>query len=174
MKKIIIGMIALILVTGCGKNDVEKEEKFYNSLESSYVSIYATDGVGLAVYDQESTEINGVTWYKVANSKYNKMSTLVNMTENVYTEDVYTKIEDEIGKKYKEIDGEFYTTSSGGCTLKYQLTEELSDILKKDIKDLKISGSKATFKYDGKEYKAKLVGDYYQFSEKIFKCVEDK
>lgn len=173
MKKIIIGIITIILVTGCGKNDAAKEEKFYKSLENAYVSIYATDGVGLAVYDQELTEINGVTWYKVANSKYNKMSTLVNMTENVYTEDIYSKIEDEIGKKYKEIEGEFYTTSTGGCTLKYQLTDELSDNLKKDVKDLKISGNKATFKIDGKEYKAKLDGDYYKFSEKIFKCVED-
>ena len=88
MKKIILICCILLVLSGCGKVDEDKEKMFYDSLEKAYITIYSSDGVGLPVYSDEKTEINGKTWYLVASSKYNSLSTLVEYAESVYTEEV--------------------------------------------------------------------------------------
>lgn len=170
MKKIIIIALTTLLLIGCSKNNNENETKLFNSLERAYVSVYATDGVGLAVYGDEKTELNGKTWYLVATSKYNSMSKLSELVESVYNEDLVQSIEKNMTEKYKEIDGKLYTTSMSGCLLKYQLTDSLQEEIKKDIKDIKYRGKKVTFKINNKKFTGKLDGDYYKFDEKIFGC----
>lgn len=170
MKKTIIIILSMMLLVGCSKDNKENESKLYNSLEKAYVSVYATDGVGLAVYGDEKTELNGKTWYLVATSKYNSMSKLSELVESVYNEDLVQSIEKNMTEKYKEIDGKLYTTSMNGCLLKYQLTDNLQEEIKKDIKDIKYRGKKVTFKINNKKYTGKLDGDYYKFDEKIFDC----
>lgn len=175
MKKILlIVCCSLILLTGCGKSKGEKESIFYNSLEKAYVSMYSTEGAGLAVYADDKVELDNNLWYLVAVSKYNTMSKLVNTVESVYDEKLAEDIEVVIGKKYKEIDDKLYTLSTSGCAFKYQLTEDLQDNLKSEIKNVKISGSSVKFTYNGKTYKGKLDGDNYKFSDKIFDCSEEK
>lgn len=173
MKKIILICCILLVLSGCGKVDEDKEKMFYDSLEKAYITIYSSDGVGLPVYSDEKTEINGKTWYLVASSKYNSLSTLVEYAESVYTEEVYDDIEKVISSKYKEISGELYTTSSGGCLLDYELTDELSNELKKNFKVKSTSGNKVVFSYNNKEYTAKKKDNYYVFSEKIFECPKE-
>lgn len=170
MKKILIICCSLLLLTGCGKSNDEKENIFYDSLEKAYVSMYATYGVGLAVYPDDLKEIDGNTWYLVAVSKYNSMSKLVDTIESVYSEDISDELENIVGKKYKEIDGDLYTLSISGCTFKYQITDDLKDNLKNEIKNIKFSNNTVKFTYNDKEYKGKLVDNNYKFTEKIFGC----
>ncbi len=172
MKKIIIIGLTLLLLTGCGATDKEKEDMFYKSLEKAYTSIYASEGVGLAVYDKETIKIDGEDWYQVASSDYKKLTDLTSLASDVYSSKIAKEINDTINKKYKEADNGIYTLSEGGCPLKYQLGGgTLSEDIKKDVKISKISGSKIVFEYDGKEYEAKKSKDNYVFDDKIFTCI---
>lgn len=170
MKKIIIIGLTLLLLTGCGMSDEEKEKMLYDSLDKAYTAVYLTDGVGLAVYPDEIMQIDNKDWYQVAISKYNKVAKLTSLADDVYTEDIAKKMNKVIKSKYTETDKGLYTTSEGGCLLPYQLDETAKDSIKKDVKIKKIKMNKIIFEYQGKEYEAKKSGDNYKFDKKIFKC----
>ena len=174
MKKILLILATLLLVTGCGMSDKEKEDMLYNSLEKAYISVFAGKGVGLAVYPEEKLEIDGKIWYQVAINEYKSLSKLTSLADDVYTEKIADKINKEINKKYKETDTELYTISEGGCTLNadYQYGKDLKDKIKQDVKIKKIKMSKIIFEYKGKEYEAKKSKDNYIFDKQIFECVE--
>ena len=50
MKKILLVLITLLFVSGCGLTDEEKEDKLYESIEKAYLAAYATEGAGFAVF----------------------------------------------------------------------------------------------------------------------------
>ena len=99
MKKILLILATLLLVTGCGMSDKEKEDMLYNSLEKAYISVFAGKGVGLAVYPEEKLEIDGKIWYQVAINEYKSLSKLTSLADDVYTEKIADKINKEIIKK---------------------------------------------------------------------------
>jgi len=175
MKKFLLVLMALVLVTGCGKKDEEKEAMLYNSLESAYRAIYASDGVGLAVLGDEKISIDEKTWYLVASSEYKTVDKLTSLADNVYTKELAKEINDKIKSKYREVDTELYTLSEGGCKLPYQdqIDTTLREDIKKDIKIKKIKSKTITFEFQGKEYEAELNDDHYVFNKKIFTCVEN-
>lgn len=174
MKKIIIIAITLLFLTGCGMSDEEKENMLYKSLEKAYTAVYASEGVGLAVYPNETVKIDEKDWYLVAISGYTKVSDLTSLADDVYTEKISKKINKLINEKYKESDTGLYTTSEGGCTLPYQIDKEgensTIDNIKKDVKIKKYKMNKIVFEYKGKEYVGSKSKDNYVFDEKIFAC----
>jgi hypothetical protein len=175
MKKIILVLATMLLLTGCGASDEEKEKMLYDSLEKAYMAIYTTDGVGLAVHGEETISIDEKLWYKVAMSDYQSLEKLTNLADTVFTEDVAKKINKDIKNKYREVDNELYTISEGGCILPFQdnIDTTLKDDIKKAVKIKKISMNKITFEYDKKEYVAEKDDDHYVFDKKMFKCIED-
>ena len=173
MKKVLIILMCSLLLVGCGKND-EKKEMLYKSLEKAYISIYSSDGVGLAVYDKEVVTVDDKNWYMVAITDYSKLGNLISLANNVYEEKLADQINTKINQKYKEIDGQLYTTGEGGeCALEYKLDENLRENIKNDIKITKIGINKIKFEYKDKEYTAKKSGKYYKFDEKVFECPKE-
>ena len=145
---------------------------FYDSLEKAYTAIYATEGAGLAVYGDQTLEVDGKNWYLVAISKYDRISKVEDLT-SVYEKDIANDIKKLINEKYKESDTALYSISEGGCQLKleYNLDDDLQSNLKNDIKIKKYGFmDKIVFEYDGKEYTAKKSKDNYVFDSKIFEC----
>ena len=57
MKKVLLVVLSLVLLSGCGMSKEEKEELFYKSIEKAYVSVYASESAGLAVLPEEFVEI---------------------------------------------------------------------------------------------------------------------
>ena len=173
MKKVLILLASVILLSGCGLG-MEKEEKsklFYESLEKAFVAVYSSDGVGLAVLADEVKEIEGENWYKVAITKYDRLEKVVTLASEVYDSKIAKEINDKILTKYQDIDNELYTTSKGGCLLDYTYEDNLQERLKEDAKITSYGINTITFKYKGKEYKAKLTDDNrYVFKDKIFVC----
>lgn len=178
MKKIFIVAITLLFLTGCGMTDEEKENMLYKSLEKAYTAVYASEGVGLAVYPEETVKIDEKDWYLVAISGYKKVEDLTSLADAVYTDEISKDINKIINEKYKESDTGLYTTSEGGCTLPYQIGETIDndnkistiDSIKKDVKIKKIKMNKIVFEYKGKEYEGKKSKDNYVFDDKIFYC----
>jgi len=171
MKKILVGIITVILLTGCGMKDDEKEKLLYDSLEKAFTTIYINEGIGLGVYDTEKIEIENEIWYQVAISKYDSYSKITSLANEIYSEELAEEINLKTEKRYKEVDGTLYTKAEGGCPLKYQLDDKLRKNIKKDIKIKKIKMSKIIFELNGKEYTAKKNKDTYVFEEKIFECI---
>lgn len=170
MKKLIIIMCAMFLLTGCGVSNEEKENMFYNSLETAYKASYVTDGIGLAVRGSDSMEIDGKMWYLVEENDYDNVSKLEELAE-VYGSKIKDEIKNSIKSNYRDVNDEMYALSEGGCDLGYMLDDKLQENLKKDVKIKKYGFmNKITFEYKGKEYTAKKDGDKYIFSEKIFVC----
>lgn len=169
-KKLLICLFTVLLLSGCGMKDKEKENLFYDSLEKAFTSIYINEGIGLAVYDTEKLELDGESWYQVAISKYDSFSKIKSLADQVYTEELAEELNLLTEKKYKEIDGLLYTKAEGGCALNYQLDDDLKKNIKNDIKIKKIKMTKIVFELDGKEYTAKKQKDSYIFDEKLFKC----
>lgn len=170
MKKIIIVILSLVLLTGCGTTDEEKTTMFYNSLEKAYASIYITEGVGLPVYEDSKVTLKDVNWYKTANSTYNSYEKIEDTINSVFTGKLNEELNKVLARKYREIDAELYTTGTGGCILDYQIDDTLMDNLKKDVTISKIKGKKITFKYKDKEYTAKKSDNVYVFGDKVFEC----
>ncbi len=173
MKKVLLVVLSLVLLSGCGMSKEEKEELFYKSIEKAYVSVYASESAGLAVLPEEFVEIDGTKWYKVGKSDYDRLEKLTDAVNDVYEGDVRKELLDRIDLEYREIDDALYTVSDGGCPLPYQLIETLPENLKDSVK-IKDAGlfGKITFEYDGKEHTAKLNDnkDGYIFSDKVFVC----
>lgn len=178
MKKIFLVAITLMFLTGCGMSDEEKENMLYKSLEKAYISVYSSEGVGLAVYPEETVKIDEKDWYLVALSKYKKVEDLTSLADDVYSDKIAKDLNKIISKRYKESDTGLYSTGESGCTLPYQLVTDGEDStienIKKDVKIKKIKMSKITFEYKGKEYEAKKSKDNYVFDDKIFSCVTEK
>lgn len=177
MKKLIIIACTLLFLTGCGMSKEEKEKMFYESLEKAYSAIYTSDGVGLPVYPNETLEIDGKNWYLVAVSKYDKVSKLENLTDEVFESKISNDIKKTINEKYKESDTGLYSISEGGCKLlnneepDFDLDENLQEKLKEVVKIKKYGFmNKIVFEYNGKEYTAKKSKDNYVFDSKIFEC----
>lgn len=170
MKKLIIVIMSLVLLTGCGMSDEEKTTMFYESLDKAYTSIYITEGVGLPVYESEKVHLNDVDWYKTASSVYSSYEKIEDGINLVFTDSIKNELLKSLSNKYREIDAELYTTGVGGCILDYQLDDDLSNNLKKDITISKIKRKSITFKYKDKEYTAKLSDNSYVFSNKVFEC----
>lgn len=170
MKKLIIVIMSLVLLTGCGMSDEEKTTMFYESLDKAYTSIYITEGVGLPVYESEKVHLNDVDWYKTASSVYSSYEKIEDGINLVFTDSIKNELLKSLSNKYREIDAELYTTGVGGCILDYQLDDDLSNNLKKDITINKIKRKSITFKYKDKEYTAKLSDNSYVFSNKVFEC----
>lgn len=176
MKKLIIITCALLFLTGCGMSEKEKEKMFYDSLEKAYTSIYTTEGVGLAVYPNEILEIDGKNWYLVAISKFDKISKIETLADEVFEKKIADDIKKKVNEKYKESDTGLYSLSEGGCRLldrdsDFDINETLQENLKEIIK-IKEYGfmNKIVFEYNGKEYTAKKSKDNYVFDSKIFEC----
>lgn len=170
MKKLIVIACTLLFLTGCGMSEEEKEKMFYDSLEKAYTAVYTTDGAGLAVYGDQTLEIDGKNWYLVAISKYDRISKVEDLT-NVYEKDIANDIKKKINEKYKESDTALYSISEGGCQLGYDLDDNLQDNLRNDVKIKKYGFmDKIVFEYNGKEYTAKKSKDNYVFDSKIFEC----
>ena len=171
MKKLILIMFTLLFLTGCGMSKEEKEKMLYDSLEKAFVTVYSAEGLGLAVYGEKTLEIDGEIWYQVAISKYNKLSTLETLADDVYESKIAKELKNTLNTKYKETDTELYFISKGGCKLDYNLDDNLVENLKKDIKIKKYGFmDKVVFEYKGKEYTAKKSKDNYVFDSKIFEC----
>lgn len=162
--------MSLVLLTGCGMSDEEKTTMFYESLDKAYASIYITEGVGLPVYESEKVHLNDVDWYKTASSVYSSYEKIEDGINLVFTDSIKNELLKSLSNKYREIDAELYTTGVGGCILDYQLDDDLSNNLKKDITISKIKRKSITFKYKDKEYTAKLSDNSYVFSNKVFEC----
>lgn len=171
MKKILLVFITLLFISGCGLTDEEKEDKLFESLERAYLAAYATEGAGFGVFEKETETVNGETWYKVANSDYNSLDKIKELANDVYVDEVATKINKKVDQKYKEVNGTLYTPSNTNCKLPYSYNERLLENLKKDVEITEMKSKKLTFKLKDKEYNAKLKGDYYVFEEKLFECV---
>lgn len=172
MKKIIIISFVLLIITGCGMSKEEKQDLLYNSLEKAYKSKYIADGVGLAVYQDNTMTIDGVTWFKVANSEYDSLSKLTSLANDVYPDKIAEEMNKIIEEKYFQTDTELYAIGKGGCSLDYELDEKLLDNIKRDVKIKKVGMTKIKFEYKGKEYTAKKSKNNYIFEEKIFECKE--
>lgn len=172
MKKIFIVSLTLLLITGCGMSKEEKEDLLYKSLEKAYKAAYVTEGVGLAVYQDQTMTIDNTTWYKVSVSEFNSLSKLTNLATDVYPEKIAEDINKVIEEKYFQTDTELYSVGKGGCGLGFELDEELINNIKNDTKIKKIGMSKIIFEYKGEEYTAKKSKDNYKFDKKIFKCKE--
>lgn len=170
-RKILVVMLSVLLLTGCGATKEEKETMFYDSLEQAYISVYSTDGVGLPVYEAEKITLDNVDWYKVASSKYDNYEKIEDMISNVFDEKIGSELKSTLSKKYKEVDAVLYTTSTGGCLLDYQIDDTLVSNLKKNVKITKIKGSKVKFEYKKKKYTAKKDGNFYIFDSKVFECL---
>lgn len=171
MKKILLVLITLLFVSGCGLTDEEKEDALYNSIEKAYLSAYATETAGFAVYENEKETVNGETWFKVAISDYNTLDKIKALAKDVYTKEIATEINEKVDQKYKEVKGVLYTPSKGNCQLAYSYNDKLLDKIKKDVEITEMKSKKITFKLKDKEYNAKLKGDYYVFEEKLFGCI---
>lgn len=172
MKKILVIALTLLLVTGCGTSKEEKEKMLYESLEKAYVSAYTAESVGLAVYPDQTLEIDGKIWYLVAIDKYGNIENLLSYAEEVYDKDIATKLNNEIKENYKQLDTDLYTLSNSGCDLGYIISSDrnLQEDIKNDIKIKKIKMNKIIFEYKGDEYTAKKDGDHYVFDKQIFTC----
>lgn len=171
MKKILLVLITLLFVSGCGLTDEEKEDKLYESIEKAYLAAYATEGAGFAVFENETENVNGETWYKVAISDYNSIKKIKALANDVYVDDVATEINNKVDKKYKEVKGNLYTPSNTNCKLLYSYNDKLLGNIKNDVEITEMKSKKITFKLKDKEYNAKLKGDYYIFEEKLFECI---
>jgi len=169
MKKI-IGIIFLsIIISGCGKlKEDEALVEVLDSLENAYLSTYIVDGVGLPVYAEESKNIDGVTWYKVA-SEYDSVASLKKIVDSSLDGDLKKEYDKKIDSKYKDIEGSLYTTSEGGCALPFNF-ENAREEIEKITKITKIKSNKIEIKVSDKEYTLKKSKDNWLNEEKIFGC----
>lgn len=172
LKKIIIILTSLILLTGCGISNEEKEQMLYDSLVKAFKSVYISEGLGLAVYDSETIELDDETWYKVAISEYDSLDKIKKLSNDVYKKEVQEELDKKTDKRYKEIENILYTKSEGNCSLDFYYDDELKTNIENKIKIKKIKMNKIVFEYNKKEYTAKKKKDNYVFSDKIFKCSE--
>lgn len=170
MKKLLVVILSILIITGCGKSEEEKEKIFYESLSDAYSVIYITEGFGLPVTEKDKITLEKTNWFKVANSKYTSIEKIENMIENTYTNSISKELKEKLLSNYKEIDTKLYTTGKGGCDLGYQMNEELISKLKQNVNIVKIKGKKVKFEFNNKEYTAKLNDGHYKFEEKIFEC----
>ena len=170
MKKIIIVIMSLVLLTGCGMSKEEKTDLFYDSLEKAYASVYITNGVGLPVYEDSKVTLSNVDWYKTASSVYSSYEKIEDGINSVFDGDLKDSLNKTLASKYREINAELYTTGVGGCMMNYQLDDTLLSNIKKDVSISKIKRNKITFKYKDKKYTAKLSDNTYKFTTQVFEC----
>lgn len=169
MKKILIGLFSILMLTGCGTlTDEEAKTAVLDSLENAYLSSYIADGVGLAVFADQKIEEEGVTWYKVADN-YSTVDELKDLVDKAYKGDVADKLKETIDSKYKEIDGALYSTGVGGCALPYEI-ETVRDDLNEDVTINEVKSSKITITLNETEYTLTKKSDNWLSEAQIFKC----
>lgn len=169
MKKILIGLLSILLLTGCEKlSNEEAEIAVLDSLENAYLASYIADGVGLAVFADQKIEEEDVTWYKVADN-YNSVEELKAIVDKGYRGDVANDLKETIDSKYKVIDGALYSTGVGGCALPYEV-ETVRDELSKDVTINEIKTSKITITLSKTEYTLTKKSDNWLSEVQIFKC----
>lgn len=169
MKKILIGLFSILLLTGCGKlNDEEAKTAVLDSLEKAYLASYIADGVGLAVFADQKVEEGNVTWYKVADN-YSTVEELKEIVDKGYKGDVANDLKETIDSKYKVIDGALYSTGVGGCALPYEV-ETVRDDLGEDVTINEIKSSKITITLNETEYTLTKKSDNWLSEAQIFKC----
>jgi len=175
MKKFLIVALTILLVTGCGTSKEEKEKMLFNSLEKAYISVYTADGVGLAVYPNETQEVDGETWYLVAVNKYSNIEKLLANSKEVYTDSIANDLNEKIKARYRQFDTDLYTPSTGGCPLDYIVSSDgdLQKDIKENVEIKKVKMNKIIFEYKGEEYTAKKEDDHYVFDKRIFTCIEE-
>lgn len=169
MKKILIGLFSILLLTGCGKlSDEEAKTAVLDSLENAYLASYIADGVGLAVFADQTIEEGDVTWYKVADN-YSTVEELKEIVDKGYKGDVADDLKETIDSKYKVIDGALYSTGVGGCALPYEV-ETVRDDLSEDVTINEIKSSKITITLNETEYTLTKKSDNWLSEAQIFKC----
>ena len=169
MKKVVIGLISILLLTGCGKlTEEEAKTAALDSLENAFLASYIADGIGLAVFADQTIEEGDITWYKVADN-YSTVDELKEIVDKGYKGDVADDLKETIDSKYKVIDGALYSTGTGGCALPYEI-ETVREDLSEDISIKEIKSNKITVTLNETEYTLSKKSGNWLSEIQIFKC----
>ncbi len=169
MKKIFVIGLCAFLLAGCGTlTDEEAKVAVLDSLENAYLASYIADGIGLAVYADQTITNEEVTWYRVADN-YTTVDQLKDIVDKAYKGDVADDLKKTIDSKYKEIDGALYSTGVGGCALPYEI-ETVREDLSEDVSINEIKSSKITITFNETEYTLTKKSNNWLSEAQIFKC----
>ena len=169
MKKLLLCIVSVAMLTGCGAlSEEEAKVAVLDSLENAFKASYIADGIGLAVFADQTVTEEDTTWYRVADN-YSSVEELKNQVDKGYKGEVADELKKTIEEKYKDIDGALYSTGVGGCALPYEIDTIREDI-EEDVTINQIKSSKITITLNETEYTLTKKSDEWVSKAKIFSC----